>query len=241
VPLQTCLFNKGSQAKLVLELMKYSLKGLYVITDKKLIPRDRFIEIVEKVIRGGAKIIQLREKDTPEEEIVRLGKELLKVTRKYEIPLIINDSPELAKEIGSDGVHLGREDPGIFESRNLLGSKAIIGVSCYSEIERGLRAEREGADYVVFGTPFFTPTKPDRKPTPLEVLKEAKRRITRIPVFAIGGITKENAQSVLETGVDGFAVITSTFGSPDPEKAARSLASLFENPHPNPPPSEEEG
>ena len=206
----------------------YILKGLYVITDKKLIPRDRFIETVEKVIRGGAKIIQLREKDTPEEEIIRLGKELLKITRKYGIPLIINDSPKLAVEVGADGVHLGKDDPGIIEARRLLGSEVIIGVSCYGEIERGLRAEREGADYVAFGTPFFTPTKPDRKPTPLEVLKEAKRKIKTIPIFAIGGITKENAQSVLETGVDGIAVITAVFSSPNPEEAARSLAEFFE-------------
>ncbi len=205
----------------------YILKGLYVITDKKLISRDRFIETVEKAIRGGAKIIQLREKDTPEEEITRLGKGLLEITRRYRIPLIINDSPKLAREIGADGVHLGKDDSDISLPRKLLGSEAIIGVSCYGDIERGLRAEREGADYVAFGTPFFTPTKPDRKPTPFEVLKEAKRRIKTIPIFAIGGITKENAQSVLETGVDGIAVITAVFSSPNPEEAARSLADFF--------------
>lgn len=208
--------------------MRYSLKGLYLITDKKLIPRDRFIETVEKAIRGGAQIIQLREKETPEEEIIKLGKELLKITRKHGIPLIINDSPKLAKEIGADGVHLGGDDPRVLEGRKILGSHAIIGVSCYSEIERGLRAEREGADYAVFGTPFFTPTKPDRKPTPFEIMNEAKRRITRIPVFAIGGISRENVQLVLKTGVDGIAVITSVFSLPDPEEAARSLASFFE-------------
>jgi len=206
----------------------YILKGLYVITDKKLIPRDRFIETVENAIRGGAKIVQLREKDTPEEEIIKLGKGILEITRKYGIPLIINDSPKIAKEVGADGVHLGRDDPGIFESRKLLGSRAVIGVSCYGEIERGLLAEREGGDYVAFGTPFFTPTKPDRKPTPFEALREAKRRITKIPVFAIGGITKENAQSVLETGVDGIAVITAVFSSANPEEEARSLAEFFE-------------
>ena len=206
----------------------YILKGLYVIADQKLIPRDRFMDTVEKAIRGGAKIIQLREKDTPEEEIIRLGKGLLEITRRYRIPLIINDSPKLAREIGADGVHLGKDDSDISLARKLLGSEAIIGVSCYGDIERGLRAEREGADYVAFGTPFFTPTKPDRKPTPFEVLREAKRRITKIPVFAIGGITKENAQSVLETGVDGIAVITAVFSSPNPEEAARSLAEFFE-------------
>ena len=205
----------------------YILKGLYAITDKKLIPRDRFVETVEKVIRGGAKIIQLREKDSPEEEIIRLGKELLKITRRYGIPLIINDSPKLAMEIGADGVHLGKDDTEISEARKILGGEAIIGVSCYGDIERGLQAEKEGADYLAFGTPFFTPTKPDRKTTPFEILKEAKRRIKTIPIFAIGGITKGNAKSVLETGVDGIAVITAVFSSPNPEEAARNLADFF--------------
>ncbi|HXG31421.1 MAG TPA: thiamine phosphate synthase [Thermodesulfobacteriota bacterium] len=207
--------------------MRHLLKGLYVITDKKLIPRDRFIETVEKAIAGGARVVQLREKDTPQEEIIRLGKGLLEVTRRYRIPLIINDSPEIAKEIGADGVHLGKDDPPILRARMLLSKEAIIGVSCYGEIERGLEAEKEGADYVAFGTPFFTPTKPDRLPTPLEVLREAKRRIG-IPIFAIGGINTENARSILETGVDGIAVITSVFGSADPERVAQDLASLFE-------------
>src|SRR3990172_1530446 len=205
----------------------YILKGLYVITDKKLIPRARFIETVEKAIRGGAKIIQLKEKDTPEEEIIRLGKELLKITRRYGIPLIINDSPEIAMEIGADGVHLGKDDTEISEARKILGGEAIIGVSCYGDIGRGLQAEKEGADYLAFGTPFFTPTKPDRKTTPFEILKEAKRRIKTIPIFAIGGITKGNAKSVLETGVDGIAVITAVFSSPNTEEAARSLAEFF--------------
>ena len=206
----------------------YILKGLYVITDQKLIPRDRFIETVEKAIRGGAKIIQLREKGTPEEEIIRIGKGLLEITRTYGIPLIINDSPEIAEEIGADGVHLGKDDPEISEARKILGGEAIIGVSCYGDVERGLQAEKEGADYLAFGTPFFTPTKPDRKTTPFEILKEAKRTIKTIPIFAIGGITKGNAKSVLETGVDGIAVITAVFSSPNPEEAARSLAEFFE-------------
>ena len=85
---------------------------------------------------------------------------------------------------------------------------------------------RDGADYVAFGTPFFTPTKPERTPTSFDVLREAVSRIKSIPIFAIGGITTENADSVFETGVDGIAVITAVFGSGDPEMAARELASI---------------
>ena len=206
----------------------YILRGLYIITDKNLIPRDKFLETVEKALRGGARIVQLREKDSSQDEIIRLGKGLLRTTKRYGVPLIINDSPSMAKEIDADGVHLGKDDPGIQDARRILGGEAIIGISCYGEIERGIQAEREGADYVAFGTPYFTPTKPDRKGTPFEVLREARKKITKIPIFAIGGINRENAKSVLETGVDGIAVITGVFGSSDPERAARDLASLFE-------------
>lgn len=197
-----------------------------MITDKKLISRDSFAATVEKAVRGGASVVQLREKDTPGDEIVSLGKALLKVTGKYGVPLIINDSIELAKEIGADGVHLGEDDPMVSRAREALGGDKIIGVSCYERLERGIDAERDGADYVAFGTPFFTPTKPERTPTPFDVLREAVSRIKSIPVFAIGGITPENADSVFETGVDGIAVITAVFGSGDPEKAARELASI---------------
>ncbi|MEW6145562.1 MAG: thiamine phosphate synthase [Thermodesulfobacteriota bacterium] len=208
--------------------MKHRLKGLYVITDKKLIPRDRFIETVEKALRGGANVVQLREKDTPADEVVELGKALLKLTRKYGVPLIINDSIEAAKEIGADGVHLGEEDAPVDRAREVLGEDKIIGVSCYGKIERGINAERSGADYVAFGTPFFTPTKPERTPTSFDVLRVAVSKIKSIPIFAIGGITSKNVDSVLETGVDGIAVITSVFGAEDPEKAARGLSSIAE-------------
>jgi len=206
--------------------MKKNLSGLYVITDKKLIERDNFIETVEKSIKGGARIVQLREKETFYDEIILLAKELLKVTKKYDVPLIINDSPEIARETDADGVHLGGDDTSIDNARSLLGSEAIIGVSCYNQIERGLNAIKSGADYVAFGTPYNTPTKPDREPTSIEILNKAVNLIN-IPVFAIGGITKDNAKPILETGVDGIAVITSVFGSPDPETAARELANLI--------------
>lgn len=209
--------------------MKRMLEGLYVITDKKLIPRQRFIETVEKALRGGASILQLREKDTPADEVIKLGKALLTLTRKYEVPLIINDSVELAKTIGADGVHLGEDDLPLAQAREALGRDKIIGVSCYGNIERGLYAERDGADYVAFGTPYFTPTKPERDPTPFDVLREAVSKIKSIPIFAIGGINPENADSVMETGVDGIAAITAVFGADDPEKAARELAVIADN------------
>ena len=209
--------------------MGFELKGLYVITDEKLIPRDSFLETVEKSLAGGAEVVQLRDKSSPRSDVVTLGRELLGLTRRYGVPLIINDSPELMMEIEADGVHLGEHDPNMIPTRKKLGNGAIIGVSCYGSLPRGIHAERMGADYVVFGTPWATPTKPGRTPTPFETLIEAKTVITKIPIFAIGGIFPRNAAEVLATGVDGVAVITSVFGSDDPEKASRDICSAFEN------------
>ena len=203
--------------------MKYRLSGLYAITDKKLIARAGFVGTVENAIRGGVRVLQLREKDTEAAEVVSLGKDILKITKSYGIPLIINDCPEIAKEIGADGVHLGENDVSIEHARSVLGPEAIVGVSCY---ERGIKAQKNGADYAAFGTPYYTPTKPDRSPTHLEVLREARERIDSIPLFAIGGITKDNAACIMETGVDGIAAITSIFGTDDPENAARELAAI---------------
>lgn len=207
--------------------MNFNLKGLYVITDKILIERHLFTESVEKALSGGANILQLREKETDYDEIVYLGKELLKISKSYRVPLIINDFPELVREIDADGVHLGTDDTTIEKARNIIGEHKIIGVSCYGQIERGLDAQARGADYLAIGTPYDTPTKPGRKPTPFSTLREAKTKIAKIPIFAIGGITKENARDVLATGVDGIAVITSVFGSDNPETACKELSQIL--------------
>jgi thiamine-phosphate pyrophosphorylase len=203
-----------------------TLYGLYVITDAKLIPRDRFVETVETAVQNGATMVQLREKEASIEEIARLGASLLEVTRRHGALLIINDHPSVALEIGADGVHVGREDPAIAEARAMLGPQAIIGASCYGDVARAVAAERAGADYVAFGTPFFTPTKGTQGKTPLSIYQEVKQHVS-VPVFAIGGITVDNAPLVAEAGADGIAVVSSVFGASDIAEAARALAQLF--------------
>jgi len=207
--------------------MKQTINGLYIITDKKLIPRENFTEIVEQAIRGGAGIVQLREKQINIKEIHELGTNLLKITKKYDVPLIINDYVDIACEIGADGVHLGENDPDIKFARRKLGENKIIGVSCYNDLERGQYAVENGADYIVFGTPYYTPTKPEREPTSLETLIEAKKKFADTTVFAIGGISENNAKEILETGVDGIAAITSIFGNGSPEENAKKLSVFF--------------
>jgi thiamine-phosphate pyrophosphorylase len=202
------------------------LRGLYVITDTHLIPRSRFAATVEAAVRGGATMVQLREKETPPDEMIRLGRELLAVTRRYGALLIVNDHPAVAREIGADGVHVGREDPPVEEARALLGPDVIIGASCYGDLDRAVAAEQAGADYVAFGTPFPSPTKPKRTDISLHIFQEAKRRV-HVPVFAIGGITLANAQQVIDAGADGIAVVSGVFGAPDVEAASHAMAQLF--------------
>jgi len=207
--------------------MNQSINGLYIITDKKLIPRENFAEIVEQAIMGGASIVQLREKQVNTKEIYELGSKLLEITRKHNVPLIINDYVDIALELGADGVHLGENDPEIKFARKKLGDKKIIGVSCYNSIERGQYAIDHGADYIVFGTPFYTPTKPGRKPTSIQILKEARKKFADTVIFAIGGITENNAQEIIDTGVDGIAAITSIFRKGSPEENAKKLSRFF--------------
>jgi len=199
---------------------------LYVITDTKLIPRERFVETVEAAVRGGATMVQLREKETPSEEVICLAREVLAVTRRYGALLIVNDHPTIARQIGADGAHVGREDPPVAEARAMLGPEAIIGASCYGDVARAVAAEQAGADYVAFGTPFPSPTKPKRTDISLGIFREVKQRV-KVPVFAIGGITIDNAPQVIDAGADGIAVVSGVFAAPDVEAAARALARLF--------------
>jgi thiamine-phosphate pyrophosphorylase len=206
---------------------RIQLRGLYAITDTHLSPRDRFAATVEAAVRGGASMVQLREKDTPRADMVRLGKEVLAVTRRYGALLIINDHPSVAQEIGADGAHVGRDDPPVAEARALLGPQAIIGASCYGDVERAVEAEKAGADYVAFGTPFPSPTKPKRTDISLDIFQEARQRV-QVPIFAIGGITLANAPQLIAAGADGIAVVSGVFAAANVEAAARALAQLFQ-------------
>ena len=135
--------------------MNNSINGLYIITDKKLISRQFFAEKVESAIKGGARIVQLREKQTDTREIYELGKKLLIITKKYNVPLIINDYVDIALELNTDGVHLGEKDPDIKFARKKLGNSKIIGVSCYNSLERGAYAVEQGAD-ISYSAHLFT-------------------------------------------------------------------------------------
>jgi thiamine-phosphate pyrophosphorylase len=201
-------------------------RGLYAITDATLSARRGLEADVAAAIRGGAVLIQYRDKSGEAERRQQEAAALLKVCRQYGVPLIINDDVELARALGADGVHLGAEDAGLRAARARLGPEAIIGISCYDSLELARKARTAGADYVAFGAFFGSPTKPAAARAPLALLHEASHNL-RLPVAAIGGITPENGASLIEAGASLLAVISGVFGAENPETAARRYSALF--------------
>lgn len=200
-------------------------RGLYAITPG-LVATEALLDAVEAAIGGGAVWIQYRNKTTAFEDRKRQAQALCQLCHRYRVPLIVNDDPRLAWDIGADGVHLGQDDSPYEEARALLGPQAILGVSCYNSLDRAVSAQRIGADYVAFGRFFPSKTKPEAKQAPLALLHEARRQLS-IPIVAIGGITPENGGALIEAGADLLAVIEGVFGQPDLEVAARRYTELF--------------
>lgn len=198
-------------------------RGLYAITPG-LVATEALLDAVEAAIRGGAVWIQYR--TAAFEDRKRQAQALCQLCHRCRVPLIINDDPRLAWDIGADGVHLGQDDPHYEEARALLGPQAILGVSCYNSLDRAVSAQRIGANYVAFGRFFPSKTKPEAKQAPLALLHEARRQLS-IPIVAIGGITPENGGALIEAGADLLAVIEGVFGQPDLEAAARRYTELF--------------
>lgn len=147
--------------------------------------------------------------------------------RQHSVPFLVNDHVELALELEADGVHLGRDDTPLGYARTQLGPNALIGASCYDDLERAVEVVAAGADYVAFGSFFPSATKPSAVRAPLKLLIEARRMLS-VPIVAIGGITPQNGARLCAAGADMLAVAAGVFAAPDPEAAARAYMSLFE-------------
>lgn len=200
------------------------LGGLYVVIDPNL-PEQALLEAVEKTLKGGADILQLWNPWRDRERIGQLGRRIGELARRYGVPLLVDNDLQLAKIIAADGLHLEEYSLSPSAVRKVLGQDAIVGYTCGNDLGKAIRAEREGADYISFCAMFPSPSVEECEIVPLAKVREAKRRI-KIPVFASGGITAQNAHLVLEAGADGIAVISAVFKSPDPEKATRELKSI---------------
>ncbi len=199
-----------------------NLSGLYAITT----PSENLPQQVEDAIAGGARVIQYRDKSSAQSLRLEQAQQLSLICRAAKIPLIINDDVELAARVSAAGVHLGRDEFTLKNARRDLGDDAIIGISCYNDFGLALQAQRQGADYIAFGSFFSSPTKPLAVKADRALLQRAKQEL-EIPVVAIGGITTDNGKLLIEAGADMLAVITALFAHADIEQASRSFAQLF--------------
>ena len=199
---------------------------LYAVTAEAR-DREALLRQVAEAIDGGARIVQLREKELKGDALLEFAKRFAALCREKGAISIINDDVAVCRDSGADGVHLGQGDMDARRARALLGPGKIIGVSAHN-VEEALRAEADGADYLGCGAAFVTGTKADAMP----IDHETYRAITgcvKIPVVAIGGITGENMSELAGRGLAGAAVVSAIFGKEDVRAASRELKKLAES------------
>jgi thiamine-phosphate pyrophosphorylase len=193
---------------------------LYFVTDHKQTAGRPLIDVVHAALDGGVRAIQLREKDLEGGALYQLATQLRELTSRYQARLLINDRIDVALAAEADGVHLGQTSFPVATARRLLGPDKLIGVSTHSQEEIAAAA---GADFIVFGPVYFTPSKAAYgEPQGLDRLSKAIVQ-SPVPVLAIGGIKSEQVPEVLVTGAQGIAVISAISTAPDPAAAARDL------------------
>lgn len=201
------------------------MRGLYAITPDLADTADLLLR-VEQALRGGASVLQYRNKLADAPLAIEQAAALRTLTRQYGVCLIINDNLALALHVDADGVHLGGEDGDLALARARLPKGKLLGASCYNDLELARTALAAGADYVAFGAVFASGTKPlARRASP--ALIQAARAQFQVPIVAIGGITPHNAAEVVAAGADCIAVIGALFAAEQIEQTARQLASLY--------------
>lgn len=177
---------------------------LYVILDKQIAANRSILNIAKQIKNSGASIVQLRDKVSKKEDIIKASFFLKKLFRDSGQLFIINDYLDIAKIVDSDGLHIGQEDLSVESARRILGKDKIIGVSCHS-LKQAIEAQRRGADYIGIGPVFATSLKPASKPIGIEVVKRVKQKI-KIPFFVIGNINLSNIDSVIASGTKRVAI-----------------------------------
>jgi thiamine-phosphate pyrophosphorylase len=195
---------------------------LYLITDRRQTAGKSLLWVVEQALDGGVKAVQLREKDLGGKELFALADELKGLCARHGALLFVNDRIDVALAVDADGVQLGSASMPVGAARELLGERKLIGASTHS-LEEAMAAERAGADFILFGPVYFTPSKaPYGKPQGVEPLRGVVEKISK-PVYAIGGVKPENIGAVKRAGVRGVALISAVMAAENPREAAREL------------------
>lgn len=183
--------------------------------------RDDMATFLPAVLRGGVDVIQLREKVLSTEQQIAMARIMVPICRDFDVPFIINDSPELALEVGANGVHVGQDDISVATCRSLLGIDAIVGLSTHSDNEFDL-ALAQSTTYLSAGPIVATPTKPGRLGTGIDYALESQARSNR-PVYVTGGVSKDNIAELVAAGLRHFVVVRALTQTNEPESAARAI------------------
>lgn len=203
------------------------LRGLYAITDPHLTPTATLLHQVQAAVRGGAQVIQYRDKSSPAPLRLQMAQQLRALTREMGALLIINDDLSLCLQCDADGVHLGQEDTPVASARQQLDRNKIIGATCHGSQALAEAAIDQGANYLAFGRFFPSRTKPDALPADLEALRPFLQRCP-LPTVAIGGITLNNAAPLIDAGFNMLAVINDLFDRADTEQHCQRYSTLFQ-------------
>lgn len=213
-------WNRGQNMNCSREMMR-----LYAVTDRSWLNGQTLYEQVEQALKGGVTLVQLREKGLGAEQFLQEARQIQQLCHRFGVPLIINDSIEVALAVDADGVHLGQDDANAAQARQLLGKDKIIGVSAHN-VQEALQAVQDGADYLGSGAVFGSGTKTNVSTLPMQTLREICSAVP-IPVVAIGGITEQNLQQLSGTGIAGAAVVSAIFAQENIEEAAIRLRGLL--------------
>lgn len=203
------------------KLNKFRLldKNLYLVTSSNdFNSDDDFLDAIASALKGGVRLIQLREKTSDARRIVNLGHKIRELTSIYEALFIVNDRIDIAQIVNADGVHLGQDDIDIKQAREIVGDRMIIGISTHAPIQ-AQKAVEAGADYIGVGPIFTTPTKPGRVAVTTDYAKWCSENVD-IPWYAIGGIDLTNIDDVINSGAKRVAVVRAIMNAESPEKAS---------------------
>lgn len=201
------------------------INGLYVITPDEP-DTNKLSAMVLATLKGGARLVQYRAKTINKAQQFLQAEVIKELCDRYNAYLIINDNIELCIHLDAFGVHLGKDDGMIETARKIIGTEKVIGVSCYNSLDRVRLVKDSGADYLALGAFFNTCTKPKARKVSLNIFKKARVQ-TQLPIVAIGGITLENAPSLISEGIKTIAVIKSLFMSDNIEATTRQFINLL--------------
>ncbi|MES2594296.1 MAG: thiamine phosphate synthase [Verrucomicrobiota bacterium] len=215
----------GDMPDLSASLVSLRSARLYGIVDLGYVKPENVVSMTRALAEGGIDILQLRAKGAPSSEVELLARAILPVTRDLGVPLVINDHPEVAAAVGSEGVHVGQDDDSVAKARAIVGPEIFVGKSTHS-LDQAVAAQAEQADYIGFGPLYATGTKPDYVPIGLQDITHVHEQVS-LPIFCIGGVNETRISEILKAGARRVVVVSAFLLAADVRAEVRRLKAML--------------